>query len=186
MATMQSPQQRFKSSDGVMFTIDCSAAMYSSVIRGMLEDRVGVDDVGVPDTEVVGEKRKAVDGTGADIIPLPFTAEMLEIVFTFLRKHHEFQKDATLAVEMQKWESEFLKVPGSMSENVFYTVVQMSDFLDIPPLKDLWFSEWSHITKGLDTPEKMRSFFNLPDDLTKEQKEAIENEKKFEIIPYTP
>ena len=88
MATLQNAQQTIKSEDGVMFTIDCSVVMYSEYMRGMLEDRVGVDDVVVADMEVVGEKRKAVDVTAPDIISLPYTAEMLEIVFNFF--HHIF------------------------------------------------------------------------------------------------
>ena len=186
MATLQNAQQTIKSEDGVMFTIDCSVVMYSEYMRGMLEDRVGVDDVVVADMEVVGEKRKAVDVTAPDIISLPYTAEMLEIVFNFLRKHHEFQKDDTLVMERKKWESEFLKVPESMSLRVFFLVLKMADFMDIPPLKELWNSEWGNITKVLDTEEKLRIYFNFPDDLTQEQKQGIENEKKFEIIPYTP
>ncbi|KAL0793127.1 hypothetical protein Bca101_064504 [Brassica carinata] len=150
--TLSSNKIVLTSSDGVSFEIDEPVARKSQTISEMLEAGC------------------------AGPIPLQnVTGEILDRVIDYCRMHSQagpFYEDEEEAKEAKKkWDAEFVKVDlGTISE-----LILAANYLDIPGLLGLTCQAVADHIKDK-TPEEVREIFNIKNDFTPEEEEAVRKE----------
>ncbi|KAG5684796.1 hypothetical protein PVAND_014009 [Polypedilum vanderplanki] len=157
------PQVSVVSSDGTMFHTTLKSILLSGTIKDMIEH--------------IGEG--GVENMGA--IPLQnVDSKTLEIVIKWIEHHKdniqptsEEIKDKT-ADFIDPWDENFLE----MDLDKLYNLITAANYLNIPQL--LWLStrKIAMLIKNR-TPQEIRSLFNIEDDWTPQEIEAVQKENQW-------
>ncbi|BFG21261.1 hypothetical protein CerSpe_075350 [Prunus speciosa] len=179
MASVEMKKITLKTKDGVIFEVEEAVAMQSQTIKHMVED-------------------DCADGK----IPLPnVTSNILAKVIEYCRKHNEEAADGenkedilkkatdgenkedilTKATDgdnkediLKSWDAEFMKV----DQDTLYDLIMAANYLNIKGLLDLILQTVADMIKGK-TPEEIRETFNIKNDFTPEEEEAIRKENQW-------
>ncbi|CAL1392456.1 unnamed protein product [Linum trigynum] len=141
-----------KSGDGESFEVEEAVAMQSQTIKHMIED-----------------------GCAGDGIPIPnVTGGILAKVIEFCNKHHQHPCQSDDAESMKIWDANFAKV----GQDTLYDLLLAANYLNVKDLLDLICQTVADLIKGK-TPEEIRRYFNIENDFTKEEEEAIRRENQW-------
>eukprot|EP01113_Clastostelium_recurvatum_P017587 TRINITY_DN206_c0_g1_i1.p2 TRINITY_DN206_c0_g1~~TRINITY_DN206_c0_g1_i1.p2 ORF type:complete len:161 (-),score=64.48 TRINITY_DN206_c0_g1_i1:65-547(-) len=150
---------KLESSDGKVFEVPQAIAAMSVTIKNMLED--------------IGDSEHP--------IPLPnVNGFILEKVIEYCRYHHEHpspptdEKDEKRTDDIIPWDKEFCKV----DQPTLFELILAANYLDIKPLLDVTCKTVANMIKGK-TPEEIRKTFNIKNDFTPEEEEAIRKENEW-------
>ncbi|XP_010683792.2 SKP1-like protein 1B [Beta vulgaris subsp. vulgaris] len=155
-----------KSSDGEKFDVEESVALECETIKLMIED-----------------------DCADNVIPLPnVTAKILSKVIVYCKKHVESAAakscstedscsstaNSTTNEELKIWDSEFVTV----DQSTLLDLILAANYLNIKSLLDLTCQTVSDMIKDK-TPEEVRKMFNIKNDFTPEEEEAIRRENQW-------
>jgi len=156
---MKRQRYEVESSNNKVIEIPQEIASMSVTIKHMLED------IGDSDTP----------------IPLPnVNGYILEKVIEYSRYHHEHpslpseEKDEKRTDDIIPWDKEFCKV----DQPTLFELILAANYLDIKPLLDVTCKTVANMIKGK-TPEEIRKTFNIKNDFTPEEEEAIRKENEW-------
>jgi len=142
------------------FTVPKKVAMMSELVKTMAE----------------GDKEE-------NEIPLPnVKANVLNKVVQYMRYHAENPpkeiekplKSANMAEVVSQWDADFVDVDQEM----LFELILAANYMDIKPLLDLTCAKVASMIKGK-TPEQIRKTFNIQNDFTPEEEEAVRAENKW-------
>ncbi len=146
------------SNDDKSFEISQEAIDVSVTIKELIED---IGDLDAP-------------------IPLPnVSGETLARVVEYCNYHYAIsvsKEDETAvatetAKEIELWDEQFCK----MELQSLFQLILAANYLEIPSLLDVTCKTVANMINGK-TPDQIRETFNIPDDLTEEQKEEMYKE----------
>lgn len=158
------PNIKLKSSDGEVFDVDVEVAKASVTIKTML------DDLGS-------------DGDDDEEVPLPnVNSSILKRVIQWATYHKD---DAPAPADdeegkerrtddISQWDQDFLKV----DQGTLFELIQAANYLDIKGLLDVTCKTVANMIKGK-TPEEIRKTFNIKNDFTPEEEQAIREENRW-------
>jgi len=116
-------------------------------------------------------------------IPLPnVKGNVLKRVVDYMNHHSDNPakeiekplKSANMAEVVSKWDAEFVDVDQEM----LFELILAANYMDIKPLLDLTCAKVASMIKGK-TPEQIRKVFNIANDFTPEEEEAVRAENKW-------
>lgn len=152
------------SSDGKEYRVNLSVAKMSNTMKDL------IDDAG---TELP--------------IPLPnVTARILEKVIQYCEYHIEHPDppaaaDADKDAEKEKrsddiipWDRDFCNV----DQSTLFEMILAANYMNIQPMLDVTCKTVANMIKGK-TPEEIRKTFNIENDFTAEEEEAIRKENEW-------
>ncbi|KAH9611325.1 hypothetical protein KSS87_003995 [Heliosperma pusillum] len=164
MAETSSKKIILKSSDNEDFEVDEIVALESQTIKHMIED-----------------------GCADNAIPLPnVTAKTLSKVIEYCKKHVDVAAtkpaDASTSTaagvagddELKKWDEEFVKV----DQTALFDLILAANYLDIKSLLELTCQSVADGIKNK-TVEEVRKTFNITNDFTPEEEEAVRKENQW-------
>jgi len=149
-----------KSQEGEGFSIPKKVAIMSELVKTMAE----------------GDKEEST-------IPLPnVKSNVLQKVIQYMEYHHHSQpkeiekplKSANMSEVVSQWDAEFVEVDQEM----LFELILAANYMDIKPLLDLTCAKVASMIKGK-TPEQIRKTFNIVNDFTPEEEEAVRAENKW-------
>ncbi|RZC80003.1 hypothetical protein C5167_042579 [Papaver somniferum] len=148
-----------RSSDGDIFEIDEISAHQSLTIKHMIED-----------------------GCADDAIPLHnVTSKILEKVIEYCNKHGESTTaggDSIISKAdkeaLEKWDKEFVK----LDQAILSGLIKAANYLNIKSLLDLTCITIADMIRGK-TVEEIRKTFNIRNDFTPEEEEAVRRENQW-------
>ncbi|CEP00175.1 Skp1 family, tetramerization domain containing protein [Plasmodiophora brassicae] len=118
------------------------------------------------------------------VIPLPnVKGAILDKVVKYLRYHvgnpsKEIEKPLKSAIMREvvddPWDAEYVDIP----QDVLFELILAANYMDIKPLLDLTCAKVASMLKGK-SPEEIRKQFNIVNDFTPEEEEAVRNENKW-------
>ena len=147
---------RLLSRDGQHFAMDTKAANQSATIRNMMEEI----DVG------------GGEGDGGELIPVP---NVNGAVLAKVVEYCAFLANADGNEEaIACFDAEFIKVDTA----TLLELVVAANYLDIKPLLHLTCATVAGMLKGK-TVEQMRHIFNIANDFTPEEEEAVRREHQW-------
>lgn len=149
-----------QSSDGQSFTVPIAVAKMSQTLTGLIED-----------------------AGSEDTIPLPnVTAAVLTKVVAYCNYHtdhptavSEDKKDEKRTDDISGWDRDFL----NMDQSTLFEVILAANYLDIKDLLDLTCKAVANMIKGK-TPEEIRKTFNIKNDFTPEEEDAVRKENEWQ------
>lgn len=152
---------RVKSSDGVEFTLDKEVACQSVFLKNLLAD---------------------MSGSSEEMIPLPnVTGNILSKVIDFMEHHRndpplppDYEEMIRATDSMDEWDAEFCKV----DQGTLFEIIVAANYLDIKVLLDTTCKAVAGMMKGK-SPEEIRKLFNIENDLSPEEEEAIRRENNW-------
>ncbi|PWZ37727.1 SKP1-like protein 4 [Zea mays] len=150
-----------RSSDFEEFEVEEAVMMKSEIIRFMIED-----------------------DCADNVIPLPnVNSKTLALVIEYCNKHVHASTSASSAggggeVDLKKWDAEFVKVALA----TLFDLIMAANYLDIKGLQGLTCRAVVDMIQGK-SPEEIRKTFNIKNDLTKEEEEAIRSENSWAFDP---
>lgn len=148
------------SPEGERFTVPRRVAAMSDLIKTMIEDSNGMEEIPVMDVK----------------------GSVLSKVIDFC-KHHvdnklpEIEKplrSANLEDIVPAWDAAFVNV----EQEVLFEIILAADFLDIKSLLDLACAKVASMIKGK-APEEIRRTFNIKNDFTPEEEAQVREENKW-------
>ena len=155
------PIINLRSADGELFPVDPEVAKKSMLIKNMLDDLPDADD----DEEV----------------PIPnVCAAILKLVIQWATYHKDDplpNDDDTMRYEninISEWDSSFL----SVDQGTLYELILAANYLDIKGLLNVTCATVANMIKGK-TPEEIRKHFNIKNDFTPAEEEAIRKENEW-------
>lgn len=116
-------------------------------------------------------------------IPLPnVKAAVLQKVVQYMRYHADNPakeiekplKSQNMAEAVSKWDADFVDV----DQELLFELILAANYMDIKPLLDLTCAKVASMIKGK-TPEQIRKTFNIQNDFTPEEEEAVRAENKW-------
>jgi len=116
-------------------------------------------------------------------IPLPnVKGPVLNKVVSYMKYHAENPakeiekplKSANMAEVVSQWDAEFVDV----DQELLFELILAANYMDIKPLLDLTCAKVASMIKGK-TPEQIRKTFNIQNDFTPEEEEAVRAENKW-------
>jgi S-phase kinase-associated protein 1 len=116
-------------------------------------------------------------------IPLPnVKGAVLSKVVTYLKYHVADQakeiekplKSANMNEVVSQWDADFVDV----DQELLFELILAANYMDIKPLLDLTCAKVASMIKGK-TPEQIRKTFNIVNDFTPEEEEAVRAENKW-------
>lgn len=147
--------------DGAEYTVDVEVAKISETIKNLIED-AGIDNP----------------------VPLPnITGPILAKVIEFCKYYHEHppavaepgaEPNPVTTSAISTWEAEYVRV----DQQLLFQLVLAANYLDIKPLLDLTCKTIANMIKGK-TPDEIRKTFNIKNDFTPEEEEAIRKENEW-------
>ncbi|KAL6184144.1 PREDICTED: SKP1-like protein 1B [Fragaria vesca subsp. vesca] len=156
MSTENKKMLTLKSEDGEVFEIEEAVAVQSQTIKHMVEDDCA--DNAIPLPNVKG----------------PILARVIE----YLKKHvadaEENKESKKEDVGLKEFDEEFLKV----DQSVLFDLILAANYLNIKELLDLTCQAVADMIKGK-TPEQIRKTFNIKNDFTPEEEEAVRRENQW-------
>ncbi|CAG9317932.1 unnamed protein product [Blepharisma stoltei] len=156
---MADTKLKLKSREDQIFEVEVGIALQSQLIKSVVED----------------------SGTEEEI-PLPnVRGPILEKVIEYLRHYKDSQpldierplKADAFEESVPAWDSEFIK----LRPDVVLELLSASNYLDIKPLIDLCAAKIASMLDGK-SPEEIRNYFGLENDLTPEEQEKFQQEVK--------
>jgi len=108
---------------------------------------------------------------------------VLEIILRFLIMTHDHPSpvcvkplpSADLHDATSKWNADFA---DQFDQEATFKLITAANYLDVPDLLDLMCAKVAALVKGK-TPEQIRKTFNINDDFTPEEEEAVRAENKW-------
>lgn len=116
-------------------------------------------------------------------IPLPnVKASVLQKVTQYMTYHAENPpkdiekplKSDNMAEVVSQWDADFVDV----EQEILFELILAANYMDIKPLLDLTCAKVASLIKGK-TPEQIRKTFNIQNDFTPEEEEAVRAENKW-------
>jgi S-phase kinase-associated protein 1 len=117
------------------------------------------------------------------LIPLPnVRSSVLGKVVQYMKFHanepaKEIEKplkSANMAEVVSQWDADFVDV----DQELLFELILAANYMDIKPLLDLTCAKVASMIKGK-TPEQIRRTFNIQNDFTPEEEEAVRAENKW-------
>jgi len=151
---------QLKSQDGVSFPVKKDIAVHSALIKTMWS----------------GDKTETE-------IPLPnVRSSILKRVISFMQYHHDNPmkeiekplKSSNMREVVPEWDANFVEV----DQETLFELILAANYMDIKPLLDLTCAKVASMLKGK-TPEQIRKQFNIANDFTPEEEEAVRAENKW-------
>lgn len=142
------------------FTVGKKTALQSELVKTMAE----------------GDKEESE-------IPLPnVKSAVLQKVIQYMTYHvsnpaKEIEKplkSANMAEVVSQWDADFVDVDQEM----LFELILAANYMDIKPLLDLTCAKVASMIKGK-TPDQIRKTFNIVNDFTPEEEEAVRAENKW-------
>jgi S-phase kinase-associated protein 1 len=107
---------------------------------------------------------------------------ILEKVVAYLEHHagnpaKEIERplrSANMRDVVDEWDADFVEV----EQEVLFELILAANYMDIKPLLDLTCAKVASMLKGK-TPEEIRKKFNIQNDFTPEEEEAVRAENKW-------
>ncbi|EOA19629.1 hypothetical protein CARUB_v10002614mg [Capsella rubella] len=141
-----------KSSDGQSFQVEEKVAIQSQTIAHMVED----------------------DCAGSEIPLANVTSKTLALVIEYCKKHHVDEANPNSEEELKKWDEQFLET----DQSTLFDLILGANYLNIQSLLDLTCQKVADMIKGK-TPEEIRTLFNIENDFTPEEEEAVRKENQW-------
>jgi S-phase kinase-associated protein 1 len=116
-------------------------------------------------------------------IPLPnVKANVLTKVVDYMRYHAENPskeiekplKSSNMSEVVSQWDADFVDV----EQELLFELILAANYMDIKPLLDLTCAKVASMIKGK-SPEAIRKTFNIQNDFTPEEEEAVRAENKW-------
>ena len=157
------PTITLQSSDGELFPVDIEVARKSVTLKTMLDD-LGMDE------------------NDEEAVPLPnVNAAILKLVIQWATYHKDDpmpnDDDSTNTAEninISDWDASFL----SVDQGTLYELILAANYLDIKGLLTVTCATVANMIKGK-TPEEIRKHFNIKNDFTPAEEEAIRKENEW-------
>ena len=149
---MSTKKIMLKSSDGKMFEIEEETARQCQTIAHMIEAEC-TDNV-IPVSNV--------------------TSEILEMVIEYCNKHHVDAANPCSDEDLKKWDKEFME----KYQSTIFDLIMAANYLNIKSLLDLACQTVADMIKD-NTVEHTRKFFNIENDYTHEEEEAVRRENQW-------
>ena len=150
-----STQVTFLSTTDDQITLDRQAAEMSATVRAMLED--------------VGEDAP---------IPLPnVTTPVLQRVVEYMRWMID-RPEGAAAAPVVDGSSEFERSFVDCENEQLFDLIMAANYMEIPPLLELTCRAVAQKVRGK-TPEEIRRTFNIENDFTPEEEDAIRKENEW-------
>jgi len=124
-----------------------------------------------------------IDDIGDSEAPIPLpnvTGAILNKVLEYCKYHFEHpsppvdEKDEKRTDNIEPWDQEFCKV----EQGTLFDLILAANYLDIKPLLDVTCKTVANMIKGK-TPEEIRKTFNIKNDFTPEEEEAVRKENEW-------
>ncbi|XP_047088363.1 SKP1-like protein 1 isoform X2 [Lolium rigidum] len=149
-----------KSNDGEEFEVEEAVAMGSQTIRHMIEDDCADNGIPLPNVN----------------------SKILSKVIEYCKKHVQLAAkpvaDGASALssteDIKNWEAEFVNVDKA----TLFDLSLAANYLNIKGLLDLTCQTIADMIKGM-TPEEIRKTFNIKNDFTAEEEEAVRRENQW-------
>ncbi|XP_043697745.1 SKP1-like protein 1A [Telopea speciosissima] len=110
------------------------------------------------------------------IIPLPnVEGKILSKLIQYCQKHVEAAVAADSEEEIKKFDKEFLE---AVEDNILFEIILASNYLDIKDLLDICCQKVADDIKNM-SKEDVRKKFNINNDFTPEEEEAIRKENQW-------
>lgn len=128
-------------------------------------------------------KTMAEGDTEEKEIPLPnVKGEVLKKVVQYMKYHSENPakeiekplKSSDMGQVVSQWDADFVDV----DQELLFELILAANYMDIKPLLDLTCAKVASMIKGK-TPEQIRKTFNIHNDFTPEEEEAVRAENKW-------
>jgi S-phase kinase-associated protein 1 len=151
---MASAKVSLRSADGQLFEVEEGVARQSVTLRNTL-DEVGADET----------------------IPVPnVNAAVLRRVVEYCKFHAAGADadEAARAAGVKAFDADFVKV----EQDVLFDLILAANYLDIKSLLDLTCQTVADMANGK-TPEEIRKVFNIENDFTPEEEEAVRRENPW-------
>lgn len=116
-------------------------------------------------------------------IPLPnVKGEVLKKVVQYMKYHADNPaksiekplKSPNMAEVVSQWDADFVDV----DQELLFELILAANYMDIKPLLDLTCAKVASMIKGK-SPEQIRKTFNIHNDFTPEEEEAVRAENKW-------
>lgn len=157
---MADPNLVLVSAENEKVTISKKVAMMSELVKTMAE----------------GDKDESE-------IPLPnVKAPVLKKVTQYMKYHHDNPpkeidkplKSSSMNEVVSQWDADFVEV----DQELLFELILAANYMDIKPLLDLTCAKVASLIKGK-TPEQIRKTFNIQNDFTPEEEEAVRQENRW-------
>ena len=153
--------------------------------------RVSIPDSMVSSLKTVQEMLDDIElvGEGPSVIRVPHVED--QKAFDLLIEYMEYDKDNRIEedlktgqkVPMSPWETEFFSELESLDKQPYlFQLISISNYLNYNRLFHTSCQKVANMIEGK-TPEQIRKTFNLPDDLTVEEKEKLYAENGLHPSP---
>ncbi|CAG7903027.1 unnamed protein product [Brassica rapa] len=146
-----------KSSDGESFVVEEAVARQSKIISFLVEE--------LPDQE------------------LPFTnltSEILRKVIEYCKKHvvedGSGDSSSSSSDDLKKWDVKFV---GEIDQPTLMDLIMAANYLHIPSLLDVTCQKVADMIAACEDEKEIRSTFNIENDFTEEEVEAIRMENQY-------
>ncbi|KAE8703159.1 SKP1-like protein 1B [Hibiscus syriacus] len=144
-----------KSWDGESFEVEEAVVLQSLMIKNMIED-----------------------GYANQEIPLPnVTGKILCKILEYCKMHVDGENNSDALEKLKTWDSDFVDV----DQNTLYDLITASNFLNITSLLDLTCQKVADMIMGK-SPEEIRTTFNIKNDFTPEEYEAIKKDDAWAFV----
>lgn len=146
--------------DSEKITINKQVALMSELVKTMAEGDKDESEIPLPNVKTAVLKKVAVymkyhsDNPAKEIDKPLKSAQMSEVV--------------------SQWDADFVNV----DQELLFELILAANYMDIKPLLDLTCAKVASLIKGK-TPEQIRRTFNIENDFTPEEEEAVRQENKW-------
>ncbi|KAM7254467.1 hypothetical protein ACFE04_003847 [Oxalis oulophora] len=151
MSTSSNNKIVLLSSDNESFEVDENVLLQSITIKHMIEDNCVENGIPLPNVR----------------------AEILSKIIEYCKKH----VDSTTTADddqLKTWDADFVKV----DQGTLFDLILGANYLNIQGLLDLTCQTVADMIKGK-TPEEIRKTFNIVNDFTPEEEEAVRRENQW-------
>ncbi|KAL9819813.1 putative S-phase kinase-associated protein [Arabidopsis thaliana] len=142
------------SSDGQSFEVEEAVAIQSQTIAHMVEDDCVADGIPLANVE----------------------SKILVKVIEYCKKHHVDEANPISEEDLNKWDEKFM----DLEQSTIFELILAANYLNIKSLLDLTCQTVADMIKGK-TPEEIRSTFNIENDFTPEEEEAVRKENQWAL-----
>jgi len=156
----EAPTLKLSSQDGKSFTVPREVAMMSALVKTMWE----------------GDKKEK------NIPLINVKSAILEKVIEYMKFHHKNPakeiekplKSSNMREVVSDWDANFVEV----DQETLFELILSANYMDIKPLLDLSCAKVASMIKGK-TPDEIRRRFNIVNDFSPEEEEAVRAENKW-------
>ncbi|CAF2059678.1 hypothetical protein Bca4012_099922 [Brassica carinata] len=146
-----------KSSDGESFVVEEAVARQSKIISFLVEE--------LPDQELRFTN---------------LTSEILLKVIEYCKKHAvedgSGDSSSSSSDDLKKWDVKFV---GEIDQPTLMDLIMAANYLHIPSLLDVTCQKVADMIAACEDEKKIRSTFNIENDFTEEEVEAIRMENQY-------